>query len=208
MEKVVSERNSQKFDKWFKGYVEGVNLENIEWVKLNYDQLMKFYYKYYFDDDYEEFVMSRGEDDSFLPFGMTYLPINPGTSRDEYILGLCDNQSGTKTIVACMIFDPSYNLDREVVESVTYIKTIETNTFFQKKGVFNKMINEILKFINKDQNILTTHESVRGRVVHVLEKMRNAVTKQGFTGDVRSEYEINEEYLDSLKKIKYKKKVL
>lgn len=208
MEKVVSERNSQKFDKWFKRYVEGVNLENIEWVKLNYDQLMKFYYKYYFDDDYEEFVMSRGEDDSFLPFGMTYLPINPGTSRDEYILGLCDNQRGTQTIVACVIFDPSYNLDREVVESVTYIKTIETNTFFQKKGVFNKMINEILKFINKDQNILTTHESVRGRVVHVLEKMRNAVTKQGFTGDVRSEYEINEEYLDSLKKIKYKKKVL
>ena len=201
---IVSETNYQKYKKWYNNYIEGVNLADIEWKKFNFNELMCFLHKNYYDEDYESFVMVRDESNNFLPIGMTYLTFNKLDTRDEYLLGLVTNNQGLKTIVACMIFKSKCLLESDSIKPVTYIETVEVNRYFQRNGLFTKMIRVLSQHIDNDQNILITSENGIGEVIGINEKIKRILIEQGFVSDIRDEYKINEEYLTSLKKVRQK----
>lgn len=193
-------QDNDKYNKWCKEYVRGVDLSKIEWKSFNYDELMRFYYRNYFDDDYQSFVMERDEYNNFLPFGMKYLTINPTNTREQYILGLCENNGGTKTIVACIIYDPCYVFDADTLKPVTYIKTVETNGFFQNKGVFNEMCKKLISFINKSQDIIITPEDSMGKFIHVIKHINDSLKDNGFQQEVICEYDLTEKYFETIKR--------
>lgn len=190
--------------KWYTNYVEGVNLENIEWKRFNYNDLIRFFYQSYYDEDYEAFVMTRDENNNFLPYGMTYLSFTKLNQSDEYLIGLVGNKQGLKTIACCIIFKSKYLVEHDSIKPVTYIDTVETNKFFQNRGLFTKMVRNLPQFIDTDQDILITPEEGMGRVIGVNSIIKRVLIEQGFAGDIRSEYEIDEEYLMNLKKTKTK----
>lgn len=199
---IISETNYQKDKKWYNNYIEGVNLAKIEWKKFNFNELMCFLHQNYYDEEYESFVMVRDESNNFLPIGMTYLSFNKLDTRDEYLVGLVPNNQGLKTIVACIIFKSKYLLEHDSIKPVTYIETVEVNRYFQRNGLFNQMIRILPQFIDNDQNIIITPENGIGEVVGVNKKIQRILIGQGFASDIRSEHEINEVYLTSLKKVK------
>lgn len=193
-------QDSEKYNKWCKDYIKGVDLSHIEWKRFNYDELIKFYYRNYFDEDYQSFVMERDDYSNFLPFGMKYLPIKPTNTRDQYILGLCKNNGGTKTIVSCVVYDPCYILDTDILKPTTYIKTVETNGFFQNQGVFNQMCNQLISFLNSNLDVIITPEDGIGRFVHVINHIREALLNNGFQQEVICEYDLTEKYFEKRKK--------
>jgi len=201
---IVRQTNYKKYNKWYNNYIEGVNLSEIEWKKFNFNQLICFLHQNYYDEDYESFVMVRDENNSFLPIGMTYLSFDKLDTSDEYLLGLVGNRKGTKTIVACMIFKSKCLLEYDSIKPVTYIETVETNKYFHFNGIFTKMINELPKFIDNSQNVLITPDEGIGKEIGVNERIKTILLAEGFTKDIRSEYEINAEYLTCLKKVKQK----
>lgn len=201
---IVSETNYQKYKKWYNNYIEGVNLADIEWKKFNFNELMCFLHKNYYDEDYESFVMVRDESNNFLPIGMTYLTFNKLDTRDEYLLGLVTNNQGLKTIAACMIFKSKCLLESDSIKPVTYIETVEVNRYFQRNGLFTKMIRVLSHHIDNNQNIIITPDEGMGCIVGINEKIKRILIEQGFVSDIRDEYKIDEEYLTSLKKVRQK----
>lgn len=201
---IISNANYEKYNKWYNNYIEGVNLEEVEWKKFNFEQLMRFLHQNYYDEDYESFVMVRDKNNNFLPIGMTYLSFDNLNTRDEYLLGLVKNKKGTKTIVASMIFKSKCLLEYDSIKPVTYIETIETNRYFHFNGLFTQMIRVLPQFIDNDQNIIITPENGVGATIGIIEKIKRILIEQGFANDIRSEYKIDEEYLTSLKKVKTK----
>ena len=90
---------------------------------------------------------------------------------------------------------------------VTYISTMEVNSYFQNKGIYKKMCKEVINFINKDQHILTTNESEIGSKYNVFIILKNALITNGFFNCIFKDNDImyNKEIFDI---ICYKKKVL
>ena len=201
---IIRQTNYEKYNKWYNNYIEGVNLEEIEWRKFNFNELISFLHRNYYDEEYESFVMVRDENNNFSPIGMTYLTFNKLDARDEYLLGLVKNKKGSKTIVACMIFKSKCILEFDSIKPVTYIETVETNKYFQCNGLFTQMINELPNFIDNSQNILITPDEGVGKEVEVNERIKTILLAKGLTEDIRSKDEIDEEYLTSLKKVKQK----
>lgn len=195
-----SKQDNEKYNKWCKDYIEGLDLTKIEWKHFNCYELMKFYYKNYFDEDYQTFVMERDEDNNFVPFGMKYLTINPNSTREQYILGLCENSNGTKTIVSSLTYDPYYVADRKILIPFTYIKMVETNRFFQNQGVFNKMCEQIINFVNKNQDIIIIPEGGIGCFVHVINHIKQALINNGFPQEVICKTELNEKHYEKIMK--------
>ena len=152
-------KNNEKYNKWYYGYIDGINLSSIEWKKFNYDELESFLYQNYYDEDYESFVMERDMNNNFLPFGMTYLTFNNENIYDEYIVGLVKNNLGLYTIIACMIFNYKYLVKYGCIELVSYIKTVDTNKFFD---------------INKDILVTLGYEIME----EYLEKLRGSQVKK------------------------------
>lgn len=208
MRDIVNNIDKEKYNKWYTGYINEVDLSSIEWKKFNFNELKAFLYRNYYDEDYESYVVARDINNKFLPFGMTFLTFNEENIYDEYIVGIVKNKLGLYTIVACMIFNSKYLVEYDSIEPVTYIQTIETNKFFQNKGVFKQMVSSLLKFIDINQNILITPECGIGKEIWVISIIKKILLEQGFTGDIRSEYEITEEYLEKLRGSQVKKKVL
>ena len=205
---------NERYNRWYDGYIDGVDLSNIEWRRFNYEQLIAFYYQNYYDEDYESFIMEiddvndRYERNRFFPIGMTYLTFNKESKHNEYIVGIAKNKLGLYTIVASMIFVPKLLIEDDCINAVTYIETVETNKYFQNCGIFKQMIEVLLRFINANQDILITHECGVGEKVGVISIMKKILKEQNFLGEIRSEYEITEEYLEKLRGRKVKKKVL
>ena len=208
MNSIIKKEDKSKYSKWYNGYIEEVDLSKIEWKKFNYEELIAFLYRNYYDEDYESFVMERDINNNFIPFGMTYLTFNNESKSNEYIIGIVKNKIGLHTIVSCIIFNSKYLVEYDSIETVTYIETVETNKFFQNKGVFKQMILSLLKFIDIAQDILITPECGMGKELGIITIMKNILFEQGFSHDIRSEYEITEQYLEKLRSSQVKKKVL
>jgi len=193
-----------KYNKWYNNYIEGINLDEIEWKKLNYNELIKFYYHNYFDDEYNSFVMTRNRNNQFLPFGMMYLTMDPDNIHDEYIVGLAKNKAGLQTIVACFTYISQYRLINDKYKMITYIRSVEVNEYFQNRGIFIKMLSCILDFINKHQDIVVAMERDMGPIIHITNQMKNYLMKNGFSGEICNEYIIDEMYLDENNNVKRK----
>jgi hypothetical protein len=82
--------------RWTTEYTLFINLNKIEWVVLNPEELQKFYYDNYLDHKSWNFVT-----DDFInhkPIGMHYLSFSQESPDKRYLLGLCKNKIGKKTI--------------------------------------------------------------------------------------------------------------
>lgn len=196
---IISETNYQKYKKWYNNYIEDVDFTQVEWKKFNFNELMCFLHRNYYDEEYESFVMVRDESNNFLPIGMTYLSFNKLDEKDEYLLGLVTNNQGLKTIVACMIFKSKCLLEYDSIKPITYIETVEVNKYFQRNGLFTQMIRVLPRFIDNDQNIVITPDESVGKTIGVNDRIKTLLLDNGFEHDIRSEYEIDEEYLMCLK---------
>lgn len=174
--------NKKKYDKWFDEYIKDVNLENIEWVLFNQIELDEFYMKNYLDTDYWRFVHDGDRCDP-KPFGMCYLPLTHVhiTPNQKYILGIVDNNKGTKTIVAAIIFTDNYYIFTNQKNPMLCISTVEVNKFFRKKGLLKQLVNAFVSNINLEQHILSTPESLEGHECHVFDTIYKTLIDVGFT---------------------------
>ena len=182
----------KEYNKYYHDYIEGVNLDNIEFKTFTYDELLEFLKQNYYDEEFDKAVY--WEPDGFVsPFGMYYMEFVASSEEYNYLLGLVNNSKGGKTIAFCMVYDDDFGPRNEIENRYGYLSTIETNYFFRNMGVLN-MALEHLKETFKNNNILViSPESVQGSRVRVFEKIKTFLND---TIEVISE----EEYFDSLAK--------
>ena len=100
--------DNKLFKRYYKNYIDGVSIENIEFKKFSYSELQEFLRNNYYDDELKRPVYWRPN--GFVsPFGLQYLDFTSYSDDLSYLLGIVDNSSGKKTIVFCMEYDNNYN---------------------------------------------------------------------------------------------------
>lgn len=173
------------YDKWINDYIDNIDLSKIEWVKFDYQQLMDFYDDNYLDKDNWQYVHGkRNNSYMVLPLGLRYLSFNSNNCNCNFLLGLVNNNIGKKTIVAAMVYFENYYFFEQQFVPLTYISTIEVNSYFWNKGIFNKLCDQVVKFINLDQHILVSEETDMGRKCNVIQKLRNVLLNHDFEQEV------------------------
>ncbi|MBQ8892205.1 MAG: hypothetical protein IJ068_05060 [Bacilli bacterium] len=187
----------KKIRKWEKDYIDNVDISNVLWLKLNAQELDEFYRKNYFD---EELFQSVATSHSYYhsPLGLYYLSLENSSSlyNYSYLIGVVDNNIGKKTIVAAMTYLENYKLLVDQKVPLTYISTVEVNSYFQKMGLFKRMCEEVTKYINFNQHILTSHESITGEKIHAFEIFKNILIKNGFKKCIWLNSYLNNEHLN------------
>jgi len=183
----------KEFSKYYKDYINGVSIDNIEFKTFNYDELLVFFKKNYYDLDFNKYVCWQpdGLIDN-VPFGLYYLDFIASSNDFSYMLGLVDNSKGTKTIVFCLVYDLDYGLVDEEENKVGYISTIETNYFFRNKGVLNIALEEIKMLFKNNEILVVSPESIKGSQVGIFKRICDK-----FEGKVKVIDE--DDYVDSLK---------
>ena len=169
-----------KYRKWINEYIKDIDLSNIEWVRLNSFELESFYEDNYFDKNLWEYVSDKRESVIYSPIGLKYLSLDCYSDKYNYLLGIVDNNIGKKTIVSVMVYMDNYFAFEEQEVPLTYISFVETNLYFLNRGIYSKLCNEVIKFINSNQHILITSESSMGREYGVIDRLRNILIKNGF----------------------------
>lgn len=167
-------------DKWIYDYIKDIDLSNIKWVKFNVNELDSFYQENYLDKDVWQYVYTQNNSSFISPLGLHYLAFD--YYRDEYnfLLGIVDNNVGKKTIVAAMVYLENYYLFENQNVPLTYISTIETNLYFWNKGIYKNLCEVVINFINPNQHVLISRESVVGEKHHVVKKLKDALVNNGF----------------------------
>lgn len=193
MEEKINGITKDKYNQYCHDYISNVSLDDIEFIKLNREQLLKFYYQNYFDEENEcfKYWIEKG---NVVPFGMEYLTLNENAGNSSYLLGICNNNINTKTIVCCVIYDDKCYIADEQIKPITVLKTVEVNYFFRGKGLINRIYSYLSNIIDKEQNILITSLSPMGSMCNLFETLKLALKKSGFNQDIRLEDELNEEY--------------
>lgn len=180
----------KEFSKYYKDYVNGISINEIEFKRFNYNELFEFLKENYYDDECNKYVY--WEPDGFMaPFGLYYLDLITSSNDFSYMLGLVDNQKGTKTIVFCLTYDLDYGMIDE--NKVGYISTIETNYFFRNKGVLNIALDEMKDLFKNNDVLVVSPESIKGEKVGIFKRISDL-----FDGEVTVIDE--DDYVDSLKR--------
>lgn len=162
--------NRNEFNKYYRDYILGVDLNNIEFRSFTYDELLKFLDENYYDNDFNKAVYWQ-PDGFTAPFGMYYLDYVSSPVDSIYMLGLVNNQKGTKTIVFCMIYDKTYGPIDEPEDKIGYISFIETNYFFRNKGVFKTSLLKIKEVFKDYATVVISPESVTGSKISIIQRL-------------------------------------
>ena len=182
----------REFSKYYKDYINGVSIDNIEFKTFNYDELFKFLKKNYYDLEFNKNVY--WEPDGFMaPFGLYYLDLIASSNDFSYMLGLVDNSKGAKTIVFCLVYDLDYGLVDEEENKVGYISTIETNYFFRNKGILNIAFEELKRLFKNNEILIVSPESIKEEKISIFKRISDL-----FNGDLTVIDE--DDYVDSLRK--------
>lgn len=194
---ILFKKNMKKFEKWEHEYIENLDLSKIEWIKLSMKELRRFLYDNYFDLEESHYVFDKGS--SSVPLGLHYLHFNFINDRYSFLLGVVKNNIGKKTIVADIVFLDNEFLFYDQKEPITYISTLEVNSYFRNKGIFKKMCEVLIDFINPNQDIVSTKESEDGRKCQVLKILEEALKKNGFEKEIfLDDYFTNDELHEKL----------
>lgn len=173
----------EKANKWISEYIENINLEKIEWIKLNSSELNNFIRENYLDEDTWQYVRDENVN-SLYPtlLGMHYLNLDNSINKRAYsfLLGIVDNNIGKKTIVGATIYLDEYFIFTDQESPLTYISTMEVNSYFRNRGIYKKMCEVLIKFVNQNQHIITTMQSEIGLKCHVFEILKKELEKSGF----------------------------
>lgn len=189
-------------NKWYKDYIEGVDISSTNYLNFTNEELLNFYRNNYYDIYDGELVSSYEDSIGWLsPIGMYFLNFEKMVGM-KYVLGIADNSINKKTIVSALCYIDDYILFPEQIKYLTYLSTVETNYFFRGMGLHKQLIDNSYQFIPKDQNILVSELSKLGikyRIDILLEKIYRI---NGFRMDIRSDtYCFNEEsYFNFLRK--------
>ena len=193
------------FDKWYDNYIDNIDLNGIEYLNINDDELKVFYKENGYIPKDGNFILS--DDGSYgwvSPRGMHYLQFNymPGM---KYVIGTCKNNINKNTIISALAYIDDYKLFNEQEKFITYFSTLETNIYFRGMGLFKNLVKNSYSFINPNQHILISGESIMGKRCHVYRNIRNIYKNNGFKMDIRSDTDdfVEDEYYDFLKKNGY-----
>ena len=171
----------------YKNYIENIKIENIEYINLTNEELMKFYIDNYYDCESD--TLAQIYDDSIglnCPIGMYYLNFEsmPGM---KYILGIVDNNINKKTIISALVYCDEYKMFSNQKKYITYLSTVETNMYFRNMGLYYSLISNSFQFINHNQNILISEISNMGKCCHVYESFIKIFRSKGFLMDISNE---------------------
>lgn len=170
-----------KYNKWLHDYIDDIDITKIEWIKFTDDELREFYQKNYLDRDIRKYVGNQPNFSYLLnPIGLRYLTFDCN-DEDSFLLGLVNNSIGKKTIVAAMVYSEDCYLFANQKIPLTYISTLEVNSYFWNSGIYKKLCEEVINFINSNQHILITEESSMGKRCKVIKILKETLKKNGFT---------------------------
>lgn len=172
-------------NKWIKEYIKNIDLKKIKWIKLNPEELNMFFNENYWDKDVCEYVCNK-DDVNIYPtlLGMHFLnlndSINDKTYRYSFLLGIVDNNIGKKTIVCATIYLYEYFMFTNQEKPVTYISTMEVNSYFREMGIYKKMCETLINFISPNQHVIITKQTEMGEKCHVFEILKEKLLKNSF----------------------------
>ncbi len=189
------------FNRWKKEYIEGINLENIEYLTLTEKELELFVRENYFDQTTNKLISRQL--DSYRPIGLTYLSFDsivsssPYEVEKTYLIGVCTNQKGTKTILSVIKYVDNFLYYENYTIPQTFFGYVEVNDFFRQKGLCKQIIDVFAKQINPNNPVLITEESVLGRRCKTINMVKSSLIQNGFTQSIKSFGEFTREYYDN-----------
>ena len=175
--------------RWIRDYTHCLNLNNIEWLVLSEKELHEFFYKNYLDDKTWTFVT----DNCFIrqPLGMPFMRYDFGNLNNKYFIGVCQNIIGKKTIIGCINYRENHRIFTDQKIPLTYILTIEVNTFFRNKGISKKLCRAFGDYINPNQHVLSTPLSDMGRECKIFDTLKHGLIDSGFSKSITLNEEDN-----------------
>ena len=189
-------------EKWIKEYISDIDLNKIEWLKLNSSELDEFYKENYLDKSVWEYV--HGDDVNIYPclLGMRYLNLYTPSDGKKYsfFLGVVNNNINKKTIVSDIIYIDKYYFFDNKDKPYTYISTAEVNSYFRRLGLYKLMCSEFIKYINLNQDIITTEETIMGNMCHTFDYLKSILNDNGFNNNVEKYDEVIQYKMKNLKK--------
>ncbi len=196
--------------KWIYEYIENLDINNIEWLNLNYKELYEFLLENYYDNEVQEFAnINYDRFFDYNPIGLRYIDFGLVRYRssleninNNFLLAVTKNNKGTKTILSDVEYNNNYMLYNNQINKLTHIIAAETNSFYRNKGLYKLLMNKLTDYIDLSKNILCTNESSTGREYHTIETFYNILNNKGFNKDIRMEMDINSEYKNLLTKEK------
>ena len=174
--------------KWESEYINDIDIEELEWIKLKNLELREFYRENYLDSNSWKYVAIRYNYYA-SPLGLHYLTLDAHSSILDYsyLLGIVNNNIGKKTIVAAMVYLENYDFFGEDIKPITYISTVEVNHYFRNMGIFKKMCEESIKYIDKNHHIIVSPESDMGQTCNTFEIFKKTMLKNGFIKGIWNE---------------------
>ena len=167
-------------------YMEGLDLEKIEWLILNDNQLNSFLREnyicndngevvsYYYNDVKEDECIfvgnideSKNMDCNDIALGMKNIKLtsseyNPYygeiTNSSKYLIGIVNNNIGKKTIVAQLNYRENFE-GKTYANQIPYTKvyTAEINSYCEQEDITKKMMNVFVNIVDKDSPIIMEH---------------------------------------------------
>ena len=95
----------------------------------------------------------------------------------KYVLGTVDNNINKKTIVSALIYCDEYKMFSNQRDFITYLSTVETNTYFRNRGLYYDLISSSFRFIKPNQTKIATPLKLKSDVEKVdeIKKRPNGV---------------------------------
>ena len=116
------------------------------------------------------------------PLGMNYLNFDSPLNDKKYnfLLGIVNNNISKKTIVCATIYLDEYFIFTNQKTPLTYISSMEVNYYFRNMGIYKKMCDVLIYYINCDQHIITTKQTEMGAKYNVFKILCNTLISNGF----------------------------
>lgn len=188
--------NLKRYNKWLYNYIDNVDITNIEWLNFDRNELNSFFNNNYYDEKERVFVV---DGDFNVPFGLYYLTFDRFGYGGNYFLGVADNNIGKKTIVAVIVYLDEYYLFADQIIPVTYVSTVEVNSYFWNNGIYKKMCDQFVKIINPNQHLVVSKESEMGKLCGVVNNLDKALYNNGFSNKcIVDDYSIDNSLFRSL----------
>ncbi len=185
----------RNIDKWVRDYIDNIDISNIEWIKLNCEELDDFFEENYLDKEEWEYVLDEETNSLFpTPLGLSYLTLNNPRSELSYnfLLGVVNNNIGKKTVVGDIIYLDEYFLFENQIETFTYIVGVEVNAYFRNRGIARKMYGAFFQIVRPNQHILTSMLSDMGKRYNLLEITKQVALEKGFDKQIiENNYNLN-----------------
>ena len=200
----------RNIDKWVRDYIDNIDISNIEWIKLNCEELDDFFEENYLDRVEWEYVLDEDANSLFpILLGLSYLTLNNPRSELSYnfLLGVVNNNIGKKTIVSDIIYLDEYFIFGNQTIPFTYIASVEVNTYFRNRGITRKMYGAFFQIVRPNQHVLTSMLSDMGKRYNLLEITKQVALENGFDKQIiENNYNLN--YTQIYEQLCSKQKVL